>query len=130
MTPPKNWNQDLVHKVSERFRRADQLKRESRAKRYAEALRQLDRATEIVRTFPSARRLLTWGSVLKPHQFTETSDLDLCVEGIASPEEWNQLERALFEAVEFPLDLVRWEELIEPHRQSILRRGRVLYEST
>jgi len=71
----------------------------------------------------------TWGSILKPDQFTEYSDLDLAIEGVTSPEEWGRLERALLDAVILPLDLVRWEELMEPHRESITERGTILYES-
>ena len=38
-----------------------------------------------------------------------------------------RLERALLDVVELPLDLVRWEELIPPHRERILARGNVVY---
>lgn len=102
---------------------------ERRRARHAEAQRQLDTAVTVARRFPSVKRVRTWGSVLKPDQFTEYSDLDLAIEGVASPEEWGRLERALLDAVTLPLDLVRWEELMEPHRESIIARGTVLYES-
>ena len=41
-----------------------------------------------------------------------------------------RLERALLDVVDMPLHLVRWEELIEPHRERILARGKVVYEKS
>jgi predicted nucleotidyltransferase len=123
------WNEEMVQRAAERFRREDERVRQDRRRRHATALDELVRLTDIAREFPGVKRLITWGSVLKIERFTELSDIDLCVEGIGSPEQWNLLERKLFFAATLPLDLVRWEELMEPHRRSIIERGRVLYES-
>lgn len=37
---------------------------------------------------------------------------------------------SLLDAVGLPLDLVRWEPLMQPHRESIVARGKVEYESS
>ena len=71
-----------------------------------------------------------WGSLLRPDRFTELSDVDIYIEGVSSPEVWSSIERDLLDAVSLPLDLVRWETLMQPHRESIVARGKVVYESS
>ena len=100
-----------------------------RAERYEQAQRELERALDVIHGFPEVRRVRVWGSLLRPDRFTELSDIDICIEGVSSPEVWSRLERALLHAVTLPLDLVRWETLMEPHRESITARGKVVYES-
>jgi predicted nucleotidyltransferase len=130
MTPGEDEPTGInISRAAANMRRQDRARDERRRARHAEAERQLDTAVTVARRFPSVQRVRTWGSILKPDQFTENSDLDLAIEGVASPEEWGRLERALLDAVTIPLDLVRWEELMEPHRESIIARGTVLYES-
>lgn len=106
----------------------DERRRANEA-RYQHARRELDALIACAAGFPGVRRILVWGSLLPPDRFCEISDIDICVEGVDDPVEWSRLERAMLEATSFPLDLVRWEEFIEPHRESILARGKVLYES-
>lgn len=115
--------------VAARFREEDLRIREARARRHAEARRQLGAAVDVAKGFPEVTRIRVSGSVVRPDRFTEMSDIDLCIEGVASPETWLRLERALLDVVEVPLDLVRWESLIEPHRESITARGEVVYDS-
>ena len=117
-----------ISRVAENMRRQDRERTERRHALHAEAQRQLDAAVEVAKRFPAVKRVRTWGSILRPERFTESSDLDLAVEGVSSPEEWGRLERALLDTVTLPLDLVRWEELMEPHRESITERGTILYE--
>ena len=118
-----------ISRVAENLRRQDRERDDRRRALHAEAQHQLDAAVEVAKQFPSVKRVRTWGSILRPDRFTESSDLDLAIEGVSSPTEWGMLERALLDTVTFPLDLVRWEELMEPHRKSIAQRGTVLYES-
>ena len=115
--------------VAERMRREDRERRHANETRYRRARGELDALVEIAAGFPGVHRVLTWGSILRPDRFCEISDIDLCIAGIDDPREWSRLERALLDATTFSLDLVRWEELIEPHRESILARGKVMYES-
>ena len=118
-----------ISRVAARMREQDDQQARERSRRYAEARRQLDAAIAVAAGFPEVRRIRVWGSLLRPDRFTELSDIDLCVEGVRSPEVWSRLERALLDTVTMPLDLVRWETLMEPHRESILARGEVVYES-
>ena len=119
-----------VEKAAARFRREDNRRRLALRERFARAERQLALAIDCAREFPGTTRIITWGSILRPDRFSEFSDIDLCVEGIKDPREWSRLERALLDVVDMPLDLVRWEDVMEPHRESILARGKVVYEKS
>jgi predicted nucleotidyltransferase len=118
-----------LSRVAARFRAEDEQRERAVAQRYERAQSELERALEVIRGFPQVRRVRVWGSLLRPDRFTEQSDIDICVEGVSSPEVWSRLERALLDTVSLPLDLVRWETLMEPHRESIQARGKVVYES-
>jgi predicted nucleotidyltransferase len=118
-----------IARAAKRIIREEKLIREQRHARYLKARSEFEAAVEAAKAFPTVQRIITWGSILRPERFTERSDIDICVQGIDDPREWSRLERALLDLVTLPLDLVRWEELMEPHRESILARGEVVYES-
>ena len=119
-----------LDRAAARIREQDRERERARGRRYEQAQRDLERALEIVRTYPQVRRVRVWGSLLRPDRFTELSDVDICIEGVSSPEVWSSIERDLLDAVSLPLDLVRWETLMQPHRESIVARGKVVYESS
>ena len=76
------------------------------------------------------RRVIQWGSVLRPERFTEISDIDIAMEGVTDPETWSRLETDVLAIVSFPLHLIPFEQVIPPHQQDILSRGKVVYERT
>lgn len=72
-----------------------------------------------------------WGSLVDPRLFSaisDISDIDIAVEGIKQLDAWLQMEKELFEMTDYPLDLVRWENLLPEYREPILRRGQVVYQ--
>lgn len=118
-----------ISAAAKRMRQQDAEQAAERSARYAVAQEDLGRVLEILRRYPAVKRVRTWGSMLRPDRFTELSDVDVGVEGVDSPQVWSQIERELLDEVRLPLDLVRWESLMEPHRKSIEARGKVVYES-
>ncbi len=118
-----------LDRAAARLREEDGRRARENLLRYEKAQHELAHAVEVARSCPHVRRIRVWGSVLRPDRFARHSDIDICVEGIESPQVWSELERALLSVVTLPLHLVRWETLIEPHRESIVARGEVVYES-
>ena len=118
-----------IASAAKRIVREDELVRAQRQARYQQARSEFEAALGAAQSFPAVRKIITWGSILRPERFTERSDIDICVEGIDDPREWSRLERTLLDLVTLPLHLVRWEELMSPYRESILARGEVVYES-
>ena len=111
-----NWKQ----RVDERNRR--------RRKLWEKAKTEADRAVALIIERYKPRRVIQWGSVLRPERFTEISDIDIAVEGVTDPETWSRLETDVLAVVSFPLHLIPFEQVIPIHQQDILSRGRVVYE--
>jgi len=73
-------------------------------------------------------RIIQWGSVLKPEQFCEISDIDLAVVGIDAIT-FMKLYADAEQLTSFPLDLVRWEGIYPEFQTIILNKGKVVYEA-
>ena len=112
----ENWRK----RVDERTRQRREL--------WEKARTEADRAIALIIERYKPRRVIQWGSVLRPERFTEISDIDIAVEGVTDPETWNRLETDVLAVVSFPLHLIPFEQVIPIHQQDILSRGRVVYE--
>jgi len=73
-------------------------------------------------------RIFQWGSLLHPEDFSEISDIDIAVEGIASTEQFFSLLSEADELTDFPLDIVELEKIHPLHAESIRKKGRIVYE--
>jgi len=72
-------------------------------------------------------RIIQWGSVLRPEQFSEISDIDIAIEGVDDMQTLSRIERELEAMVSFPLHLERFDRLHPEHQKQILMRGKVVY---
>lgn len=75
----------------------------------------------------SPQKIIQWGSVLDPTQFSEMSDIDLAVVGIESVTFLKMLADAE-EITNFSLDLIRWENIDPCFQKIILMKGKIVYE--
>ena len=102
--------------------------REQRRRLHERASADCSRIVEmIVRDF-RPRRVIQWGSLLDPEQFDESSDIDIAVEGLEGARQFLDLHGRAFRMTDFPLDLVELERTDASGRDSIVRRGKVVYE--
>ena len=124
---------DREEKVDPRdTRRFFEAKAEKRAKdldaRFERAKTEATRIIEmLVRDF-QPRRIWQWGSLLDRDRFSEISDIDIAIEGIADQETFFALYGATMELATFPLDLVELERIEPLHAQSIRKTGRLVHE--
>jgi predicted nucleotidyltransferase len=81
----------------------------------------------IVRDFQPSR-VIQWGSLLEPESFDENSDIDIAVDGLGGAQKFLDLHGMAFRMTDFPLDIVELERTDPAGRDSIMRRGRVVYE--
>lgn len=84
-------------------------KREARQRLYEQARRDAERSNARLSSVYHPRHIYPWGSLVQPERFTELSDIDIAVEGIASAEEWFALYGDAMGMTEFLLDLVQFE---------------------
>lgn len=73
-------------------------------------------------------RVYQWGSLIHRENFREYSDIDIAVEGIGSAEIFFQILGKAQDLTQFPVDLVEIEKIDPLHRQSILKKGKKVYE--
>jgi len=78
----------------------------------------------------SPKRVYQWGSLLHPDQFREYSDIDLAVEGITDVEIFFSLIGDAMRLTRFHLDIVQIEKIEPEFAESIITRGKTVYERT
>lgn len=118
-----------IKRIAQRFRNDDERERRTLLRLHRAARGELQRCVEAARSFSEVHRIWTWGSILYPERFREYSDIDMCIAGVEDPVTWGVIERRLLEIVTFPLDLVRYEGLLDEDRRRIQQHGALLYES-
>jgi predicted nucleotidyltransferase len=101
---------------------------EARHRRWLEATKEAARIIDYIAVNYRPRRIIQWGSLLRPDRFTENSDIDIAVEGISSPGTWSRMEREVEGITTMPLDLVPFDRIHREHQNQILSRGKVVYE--
>ena len=73
-------------------------------------------------------RVYQWGSLLRPGQFREYSDIDLAVEGIMSPQAYFDMLEEAQAMTRLPIDIVQMEKILPEFADSIRQYGRIVYE--
>ena len=73
-------------------------------------------------------RIWQWGSLLDPHRFDETSDIDLAVEGVTDATTWFALLGDAMMLTRFSLDVVQLERMEPEFAATIREKGRIVYE--
>ena len=73
-------------------------------------------------------RIWQWGSLLDRDRFSEISDIDIGVEGIADVQAFFELYGKALALTAFPLDLIQLERIEPIHADSIRQNGRLAYE--
>jgi len=100
-----------------------------RRARWAAACSDCQQITAMIKSEFRPKRILQWGSLLDVRHFSEASDIDLAVEGL-DVEEFFALFRWAEDLTNFPLDLLRWENLSPEVRKLLLMKGKILHEIT
>lgn len=73
------------------------------------------------------KRIIQWGSLLNAQHFSAASDIDLAIEGVGAIEFFGLLALAE-DCTDFPLDILRWENVDPAFQATILMKGKILYE--
>lgn len=97
-------------------------------KRFDRAQRDFDKIIQIIINKYDPLRIYQWGSLLHPEDFSEISDIDIAVEGIASTEQFFSLLSEADELTDFPLDMIEIDKIHPLHAESIRKKGRLVYE--
>ena len=74
------------------------------------------------------RRIYQWGSLLSRDRFTEISDIDIALEGLAGAEQFFAALGLAMERSTLPIDVVELEKLPPTTAERIRERGKLVYE--
>ena len=72
-------------------------------------------------------RVYQWGSLLNRDDFDMNSDIDIAVEGLPSAQAYFKLSRELSRMTSFPLDFIELDKINPIDRDSILKKGKIVY---
>ena len=85
-------------------------------------------ASDFLSHRPGVKRVWLFGSAAKGRNLDWRSDLDFAVEGLSA----DLLEQAwseLYQRLDLPVDLVRWEVASGTLKEEVQRWGKLLYEA-
>ncbi len=111
-----------IYRAAARRRAQQGLSPEAEARRQR-ALAAARRAAAVLKEEFGATRVVVFGSAAHGHWFTETSDIDLAVSGVAWSDffrAWNQIETT---TSDFGVDLVDIEDAVAGVQRSIEKHG-------
>ncbi len=109
--------------LSEKARRRG----EQHSRLWRQAVIDVERIVGLVIEEFTPLRILQWGSVLNEGDFSEVSDIDLAIEGVDSVR-FMCLQKKVEKMTEFPLDLLRWEDVDPCFKRILEKKGVVIYE--
>jgi predicted nucleotidyltransferase len=108
--------------------RRESSRRAARRELFRKAVADCTRIVAMIASEFRPRRVYQWGSLLDPERFDESSDIDIAVEGLSGARAFLDLQGKALGMTGFALDLVEIEQVEPVHRESILERGKVVYE--
>ena len=75
------------------------------------------------------KRIWQWGSLTRPGEFREWSDIDIAVEGLVDPLAGLQAFEEAASMTSFPVDLVELDRIDPRHARTIREEGVLVYDS-
>lgn len=97
-------------------------------RREEQALRDVQAILAMIISKYVPRRIYQWGSLLRPGDFRDYSDIDIAVEGVTDAETFFRLMGDVQKMTAFPVDLVQLETIASPYAEDIRRKGKKVYE--
>ena len=111
------------------LRRHERARQDKLDVRFCKARRDFERIVQFIISDHQPKRIWQWGSLLDRRKFTEISDLDIAIEGLASAQEIFEITAQAEEMTALPLDIVEMEKIAPEYRALIQRKGRLVHGS-
>ena len=117
-----------IEKAREFLRNRERVRSEELKKKWQAARADFDSIVQMIVRRYDPERVYQWGSLLNAAHFSEISDIDIAVEGVASAQDFLRLYEEAAEMTDYPLDVVELEKIEPEFRDIILEHGRLVYE--
>jgi len=103
-------------------------KKKANEKLFSQAKNDFHSILDLIVSKYNPARIYQWGSLLNQNAFKDYSDIDIAVEGILSAETFFNLYKDIEPLTDFPLDIVQIEKIAPEFRNTIKRKGKIVYE--
>ena len=117
-----------IAKARQFVREKERKRREKLKMTLKQAQEDFQKITQLIIEKYDPARIYQWGSLLDEAYFSEISDIDIALEGVTSAEIFFQLYGDVMKMTDFPLDIVQMEKIEPEFRESIIVRGKLIYE--
>ena len=101
---------------------------ETRRLRWVKACDDFDRIVAHIIQKYKPLRIYQWGSLLNAKRFTEMSDIDIALEGLAGPLDGLHALADAEEMTDIAVDIVELERIHPLHAKTIREEGKLIYE--
>ena len=98
-----------IEKTKKFFAERKKKRKKMLEERYLQAKKDFDAILKMIIDSYNPGRIYQWGSLLDPEKFSEISDIDIAVEGMAGPLDGLHAKSEAEDITEFPVDLVELE---------------------
>ena len=96
--------------------------------KWGTACADFDRIVSLIISKYNPSRMYQWGSLMRPENFSEISDIDIGLEGIRGPEEYFSILGDAMDMTSFPIDIIELEKIDPADAEHIRKKGRLVYE--
>ncbi len=117
-----------IKKVREKLQKQCIARKKNLDIRFSKARSDFNSIIEMIKKEYSVSKIVQWGSLLNREKFTEVSDIDIAIEGIESAKDYFTLLKNAEKLTNFPLDIVQLERIDPIHRESIEKKGKIIFK--
>ena len=105
-----------------------EAKKAKKHRLFIQAFKEAQSIIAMIASKYAPERIYQWGSLLDENHFNENSDIDIAVQGLTSPQQYFALLGDAMNLSTFPLDIIELERIDPVHKESILLKGKMIYE--
>ena len=122
------FDEDNIREARANLKRRRVKQRAGHLALHARAVGDFESILKMIVASYHPKKVYQWGSLLRPEQFRDYSDIDIAVEGAMSPEAYFEMLGKAQAMTDFPVDIVQLEKIEPEFSESIRAQGKVVYE--
>ena len=122
------FGEDNLRKARENLKRRKEKQRLGYLALHTRAFRDFESILKMIVGEYHPEKVYQWGSLLRPEQFRDYSDIDIALEGVIAPDAYFEMLGKAQAMTRFPVDIVQLEKIGPEYAEGIRKEGKVVYE--
>jgi predicted nucleotidyltransferase len=122
------FGEDNLKKARGNLKRRKEEQRVGYLALHTRAFRDFESILKMIVREYHPERVYQWGSLLRPEQFRDYSDIDIALEGVIAPDAYFEMLGKAQAMTRFPVDIVQLEKIEPEYAEGIRKGGKVVYE--